>query len=232
MQKDQVEIGTVTHLDAAELAVTDHREADPPPRFARSAHRRAMAFGQLRVRQVQGVGQDQLGGVGEPVADLHQRQVGRPVGHRDPEHGAALEGPHDLELGLQVVGHAQADRPLQRFLQFAAGGGGVEDALVEQFVQQQGMLFHQRHQELAAFRQRQQARQRAGILADQREVGAAPADGPQQRHEAADDPRRVAVLAQPQRQAHHDFGQALPRYFVHPLVQAAVAQVVEVVRHR
>ena len=94
------------------------------------------------------------------------------------------------------------------------------------------MLFDQRHQELAAFREPQQARQRTGILADQRKVGAAPADGPQQRNEAADNPRRVQVLAQPQRQAGDDFGQPLPRYFVHPAVEVAVAQAVEVVRHR
>ena len=231
MQEDHVQVGTVTQLQAAELAVTDDREAHPPPRFALAAHGRAMALGHLRVSHVQGVRQDQLGGVGEPVADLHQRQVRHPVGDRDPEHRAALKRAHDLELRFKVVGHAHADRLVQRFLQFLAGGRGVENALVEQFVEQQRMLFHQCHQELAAFGERQQPRQRAGIFADQRKIGAAPADGLQQRNEAADDPRRVPVLAQPQRQARHHFGQPLPRDFVHPAVQVAVAQAVKALRH-
>src|SRR4051812_41479544 len=72
VQEHEVEIGAVAELEAAELAVADYREADCARR--RPGERRAVLVCELAPRHSERMLEHELRGVGEPVADLHQRQ--------------------------------------------------------------------------------------------------------------------------------------------------------------
>ena len=149
MQKHQVEIGAVAELHAAELAVA-HR-ADAHGRAARSA-RRTSARRTARViccqARLQRALDDELGDVGEPIADLHDRQAPGQIGDRDTEYRRALEVPQRLDLVLRIiVAQLLHAREVQVAREIGALGKLGQQALIDQLIEQQrigGDLLHQK----------------------------------------------------------------------------------------
>ena len=104
VQEHQVQVRAVAELQAAELAVRDHDHVRDARRAARvGVTRHAVPRLDLRPRQHQRFLHDQLGDVGETIADLHQRQAADQIGDRDPEQGRALELAQQLDLPLRLL---------------------------------------------------------------------------------------------------------------------------------
>ena len=93
----------VAELHAAELAVADRADVHRARAAGHRAHRHAELRGDLPPAELHGALEDQLGDIGEPVADLHQRQHAGQVGDRDAEHGGALEMSQHLHLALGIL---------------------------------------------------------------------------------------------------------------------------------
>ena len=106
---------------------------------ALAAHRHAELRGQLLPGELQRSLQDQLGQVGQAVADLHDRQAGKQVRDRETKERRALKLPQPLDQLLLVVridaGHALRQIGRER----SAIRRMLEDARIDQLIEQQRM---------------------------------------------------------------------------------------------
>ena len=175
VQEHEVEIGAVAELDAAELAVGD--DDHPGLRknaVGRSVARRAVPGHDLVPGQVESLSCDQLRNVRETIAHLHHGQPARQIGHRYAKHGGPLELPQqvDLPFGIRRVGTGHPCA--QVVLQLAARRRGLEQPLVEQFVEQQRKRRDLVGEKLRLGTQLDQALARDLVLVEQREINGAP----------------------------------------------------------
>src|SRR6185503_20591548 len=101
VQEDEIEIGAVAELEAGKLAVTNHRE----PRIARrrTATRLAVLRHELAPGGAQRVVEHELGRVGQPITDLHERQRPQSVGDCDAEYRRALKHADRVQHLLHVA---------------------------------------------------------------------------------------------------------------------------------
>ena len=131
--------------------------------------------------------QDQLGHVGEPVADPHQRQTPGQIRHRDAKHRGPLEVAQLLHHALLVIGSPEspAMRSASSSASVRAIGRALEQALVDQFVEQQRMRGDLRGEEIAVRASSTSRAARARSRTSSAEVGGARADGLEQRRAAA-----------------------------------------------
>ena len=164
--------------------------------------------------------EDQLGDVGQAVTDLHQRQASRQVQHRDPEHRGPAEvaqcvdaqflvGPGVLQARREFLGEL---RPI---------GQRLEDARVEQFVEQERMCGDLPCQVVAHAAGLHQPLERLGVLVEEREIGGTPADRLDDAHEPREHgqarPRAPASTARDGvEDARQERGEASPAEFVEP----------------
>ena len=105
VQEDEIEIRGVTELVAAELPVThgaDLHGATPGPVEVVSL-RHAELRRDLRPREPHGDADDDLGDLREVVADAHQRDLAREVGHGHPKDRCALKLPQHFDLPVRLV---------------------------------------------------------------------------------------------------------------------------------
>ena len=101
----------------------------------------------------------------------------------------------------------------------------LEDASVEQLVEQHRLLGDLAREPRAVRDELEQPLERCRILVEQREVGAAPADGTIHGQDALEALERRRVFRKGVDRPHHDGRQALPADLVHALVETAVTQV-------
>ena len=150
----------------------------------------------LRPRQRQRFLHDQLGDVGEPIADLHQRQAADQIGDRDPKQGRALELAQHLDLSLRLlVLHVLATQR-QILRELRARRRLLDQALVDQLIEQQRMRGDLVGEKLALLAQRDQPAQRRRVLVQQREIDGAAADHLEDFQDARQRRRRATWTAQ------------------------------------
>ena len=117
MQKDQVEVGRVTQLDAAELAVADDGEtifhrlqtAGPP-----------VLFHQIPPDAGLDTLQRYLGDLRQQITDHHQRYRTDDVGRRDAQPIALRELAQALHLLFEIIVSQGRQQAVQLGLEFAA----------------------------------------------------------------------------------------------------------------
>src|SRR5690606_40819060 len=114
---------------------------------------------------------------GQPIADFHDRQSSEAVRDRDAEDRRALEHADRLDRRLAVVAVDVAQDAREQRLELLTRRRRVEDPRVEQLVEQQRMLGELAREPRAARGEVDEALERAGVLVQQREISAAPADG-------------------------------------------------------
>jgi hypothetical protein len=81
VQEYQIEIRAVAKFHAAELAVADDAKPHRPTSALLGAHRRAELRRELLPGEREHTLDDQLGDIGQAVADPHHRQLGEQVGY-------------------------------------------------------------------------------------------------------------------------------------------------------
>ena len=187
------------------------------PRGARrfAVHRHAVPRHELAPDRVKRKVEQDLRGIGEPVADLHERQMPETVGDRDPEHRGTLELAHGFERGFDVPGVDPADLLGHKPDQFQARRRRIEQSRIEQFVKQQGVFGDLPAQQCARACEIQQLPERSGILPEQRQIGAAPADRAQDRQQPAQRSRGMGIRVELRHEIRNDIGETLPAGLVH-----------------
>ena len=183
LKEYEVQVRSVAEFHAAELAVARDRDARGARGVRFRAHRLAMDCDRLLPGDRERLFEDQLGDVGQPVADLHQRQPSRQVEGRDAEHGGAAEVAQCIHLQLRVAARMLEPRG-ELALELAAIRQRLEHAGIEQLVEQQRVRRDLARQVFAHAADPHQARQRRRVLVQQREVSSAAAD----RFDDAQDP--------------------------------------------
>ena len=109
--------------------------------------RHAELRGHLRPGEPHRLLDDDLGDLGQIVADAHQRNPAGQIGHRHAEDGRALELPQHLDLALGLV-VGQVREPRRHLgLEFGARRRQSARGVVQQFVEQQRMRGDLRGQE-------------------------------------------------------------------------------------
>ena len=138
VQKHEIEIGAIAELETRELAVAD----DGKPRFTqrRSAPRRAVLRDELVARGAQRKIEHELGSIRQPVADLHERQRAEAVRDGNAEQRGALEHADRIEHGFDIAFGRSLRRAVEQRRQLVARRRRVEDAVVEQLIEQQRLL--------------------------------------------------------------------------------------------
>src|SRR6185503_9980531 len=132
VQEDEIEVGAVTELEARKLAVANHRE----PRIAQrwTATRLAVLRRELAPSGAQRVVENELGRVGQPIADLHERQRSQPVGDGDAEYRRALKYADRVQHLLHVAIRDTLGRALEQRRELLARRRRLEHASIEQLV--------------------------------------------------------------------------------------------------
>ncbi len=131
VQKHQVQIGAVTQLQARQLAIGDNAKLGGYRGRRVAAQGGAVTFGQLPSRRCQGELQDQLGGIREAIAHLHQRQRAGQVGDCDTKHRHPLEPLHRLQQALRIPGGLSRKQLRKVALQGRPGRRLLEDARIQ-----------------------------------------------------------------------------------------------------
>ena len=126
--------------------------------------------------EIQRLLNDQLGDVGEPVADLHDRQPAAQVGHRDAEDRRALELSQELHLVLGILGSGAGHPAAKLRGELLARRDRIDQTLVEQLIEQQRKRGDLLRQETGLRAEIDQPRERERVLVEQREVDRPAAD--------------------------------------------------------
>ena len=135
-----------------------------------------MTRGDLHPGEIERLLHDQLGDVGEAVADLHDRQPTAQVRHRDAEHGRALELSQQLHLVLGVLGSGAGHPAAKLRREFLARRDRIDQPRVEQLVEQQRKGRDLLGQETGLRAEIDQPRERERVLVEQREIHGPAAD--------------------------------------------------------
>ena len=229
VNEHQVEVRAITQFETAELAVTDDAQARGARRFA--VHGHAVPRHEFAPGGVEREVEQDFRRIGQPVADLHQRQVPEAVGDRDPEHCSTLELAHGFKRGFDILGIEPADLLGHEPVQLLARRRRLEQSRIEQLVQQQGVFGDLPAQQRARTCEIQQLLQRSGILIEQRQIGAAPADRAQDRQQPGKRSGRMGIRIEHRHEVRNDIGQALPAGLVHAQIQPARSEIVEQSEH-
>ena len=177
VQENHVEVGGVTKLQAAKLAVGYYREAGADRFAVLHQSRAAMLEHQIIVRERERLRDDYLGDVPEMPADLVRGEAGTDVGRRHAQHMPVAEFTQRLHLRLQVV-HRQARQPaLQLGGERLARERCIQADRIHQFVEQNRVLVEVTRDPFARRAQLHELRQRQRIFDQQRQIHRAPADG-------------------------------------------------------
>ena len=182
VQEHEVEIGPVAELEPRELAVADDRKTGLARR--RAAARRAVLRDELAARGTQRIIEHELGGIRQPVADLHQRQRAQPIGDARCERSPCVGTRESRRASLRRRRADALRRALEQGRELVARRRRIEDAVVEQLVEQQRLLGDLPRQPRAVGDEPEQPIERGRILVQQREIRAAPADGAKHRQHA------------------------------------------------
>ncbi|MDR8957294.1 hypothetical protein FEP76_05822 [Burkholderia multivorans] len=174
VQEDQVEIGRVAELLAAELAVRDHREF----------RHVAVTLRELRPDDFDRDVEHRVGELRQPVADVLDRQLPGQVDQQDPEYLRVLRMPQQVHLLFGAVGGGQARA--QRVLERRPVERACNRFVVEQFVEQLRVADQIAAAPARRAEHRQHAVERGRIFGQQRQVDAAPADRLEQVEQAHD----------------------------------------------
>ena len=157
--------------------------AKPASRSGGPQRRRAVLRHELVPRRPQRIVEHELGRIRQPIADFHQRQRPQAIGHRDAKDRRALKHANRVEHRFGVA-FAHAERqPLEQRGELRARRRRIEDAVVEQLVEQQRLLGDLPREPRAARDERQQPIESGRILVEQREIGAAPPHGAKYRYD-------------------------------------------------
>ena len=106
MNEHQIQIGAVSQFAAAELAVTNSRHIDHAALRIGATHWNAKLRRHLLPAESHRALDNNLGDLGQPVADLHQRQAATQISNSHPEDGSSLPLHQHFNLPLRVVtGH-------------------------------------------------------------------------------------------------------------------------------
>ena len=193
----------------------------------RAAARRAVLRDELGARHAERIVEHELGGVRQPVTDLHDRQRAEAIRDRDAKHRRTLEHADCFERGLGVAGRHVARGALEQCRELGARGRRVEHALVQQFVEQQRLLGELPRKPRAVDDEFQQPLECGGVLVQKREVRAAATHRAEYRQNPLEGFRRGSVPADQLHRAAHDRGEPLSTDLVHALVQTAAAKIGE-----
>src|ERR1017187_4627530 len=177
VQKYQIEIGSVAEFQSAEFAVARHRHLDDSrARRVIPAIRHAVDLGHLAPGEVHAALHDELGDVGQPVADPHQRETTREVGEGHRKYRNLLELAQRFDLPLRIV----------RGQPFGPGGEFPGKSLarrhfgersgIDQFVEQQRKVGDLTRQEPADGTYVDQPIESRRLLLEERQIGRAGAD--------------------------------------------------------
>ncbi len=228
VQEHQVQVRAVAELQAAELAVRNHDHVCDAHCTARvRVVRHAVPGLDLRACQRHCFLHDQFGDVRETVADLHQRQPADQVRHCDPEQGRALELAQQLDLPLRlfVLHVLPAHRQLVRELR--SRGRFLDEAFVDELVEQQRLGGNLICQELALLAQRDEPAHRRRAFVEQREIDRAPADALQDFQQARQRGFGRFGLRDERHHSSEQLVQAAPARLVEPAVVRSVAELIE-----
>ena len=209
VHEDEVEVGAVAELDAAELAIGDDRVGCERSVF-RHRSRPSVAGGDVAPCEGQRRAQHRFRDLREVVADHHQGDPARYVRRGHPQDVGLLrlaQAVH-LELAIRIVdgGQARGDVPVE----IVGPERLVEGARIEQLVEQHRMLAEQPRDPGARRAELHELRQRDGALGQEREVGAALRDRFDHRHHPLERRRRVALRHDRAQQIGQEAGQPLP----------------------
>ena len=119
---------------------------------------------------------EEFGDVGQAVAHAHDRQVTQQIRNRETEDGRALEMAHGVEHALLIGRIHPGQAMLELECERRAIRRLLEQAIVEEFVDQQRMRGDLVHQQVAMRRQRDESSARSRVMAQQREIRRAPPD--------------------------------------------------------
>ena len=224
MQKYEIEIGSVTELESAQLAIANNRKSGLV-QFRRVAMCRSTVLDhELLPAHIQRQLQHELSRIGLSVADLHERQSAESIGNRNTKHGGSLKLAHRVERRLNIVSAKVADVSTQTVNQFLAGWRFVEQPCIEKLVEQQGMLGHLLRKHGALAREAQQSLECLWVLRQQRQVSATPTDSSQHGQQPCQRDARVLLRFEQRDHADDDVGKALATDLVHATVEAAVSE--------
>src|SRR5208337_1377303 len=105
MQEHEVQIRAVAELQAAELAVSGHRDVhDASGRLLLAAVRHPVDLRHLSPGEVHAALNDELRDIGQAIADPHQGQAPGEVGKGHRKYRDLLELPQGFDLPLRVIG--------------------------------------------------------------------------------------------------------------------------------
>jgi len=182
VEEDEVEVGGVAELLAAELAVGDHREARPLAVSRRHLRPdRAERGVEHQIRRLRKM-------VGEPLDGEQAREVLR---EQSKDERLVLLAQH-VHLPLRVA-RGVGEQPLQRARELGPVGRRVQHAVVEQLVEQQRVPRDELGGPAGGGDHARDPLQRLRMLGEQREIRGAARDGLDQIEAARE--RRIGVGA-------------------------------------
>ena len=176
MEKDEIQVGPVPELVAAELAVGDDDQAGRHGARLAASLGLAMTRGDLHPGEIERFLHDQLCDVGQAIAHFHDGQPTAQVRHRDAEHGGALELPQQLHLVLGVFGSGAGHPAAKLRREFLTLRDSLDQPRIEQLIEQQREGRNLLGEKPGLRAQIDQARERKRVLVEQCEVHGPTAD--------------------------------------------------------